>query len=105
MVPLCGTKVVVRKDSGTCPSDHSKTSESARSQRTASIAVSHPVVVVVVVSVVAAAVWREEEEEDVKNVVSDSTKDFEIVELRLGVALEGVRGDHVEQLLGGCLCL
>ena len=73
-VPLCGTKVVVRKDSGTCPSDHSMTSESARSRCIASIAVSHPVVVVavVVVSAVAAAVWREEEE-DVKNVVSDST--------------------------------
>ena len=71
-VPLCGTKVVVRKDSGTCPSDHSMTSESARSHCIASIAVSHPVVVVVVVvSAVAAAVWREEE--DVKNVVSDST--------------------------------
>ena len=72
-VPLCGTKVVVRKDSGTCPSDHSMTSESARSHCIASIAVSHPVVVVVVVvSAVVAAVWREEEE-DVKNVVSDST--------------------------------
>ena len=71
-VPLCGTKVVVRKDSGTCPSDHSMTSESARSHCIASIAVSHPVVVVVVVSAVAAAVWREEED-DVKNAASDST--------------------------------